>query len=408
MLGGVAFGLAFMNSALAIVMYFVIPIGWSILGETISALDKPADWLDLGRPMTTLADSTATMTGTDWAQLATASAVWVGLVLVIGLVRLQPHRAEVASGAHPRGRGVCPARARVRRFVAVSFVAAVAGRSGMGRRRPDDGARHSLRAPVTDQNFYFVMADRFQNGIAGQRPRRAAAGQARGPVGLRPDRQGLVPRRRPPGPARPARVHQGPRHHRDLAHAELQEQGGPGQQRLPVGRLPRLLDHRLHADRPAPGQQRRPARADPRRPPARDEGLLRRHHQPHGRRHPLRGGRRAGLHLQGPVPVPHRRRHGVRRPRLRRRSTFPALAPSGQPPCPPRRAAPQLPLPPVRADGRPVPAERAERQGPRPGSTTSASTTTAATRPSSARTPSTATSSGSTTSSPRTRASSTG
>ena len=89
MLGGVAFGLAFMNSALAIVMYFVIPIGWSILGETISALDKPADWLDLGRPMTTLADSTATMTGTDWAQLATASAVWVGLVLAIGLIRLR-------------------------------------------------------------------------------------------------------------------------------------------------------------------------------------------------------------------------------------------------------------------------------------------------------------------------------
>jgi ABC-2 type transport system permease protein len=93
MLGGVAFGLAFMNSALAIVMYFVIPIGWSILGETISALDKPADWLDLSRPMTTLADSTATMSGTDWAQLATASAVWVGLVLAIGLIRL--HRTEL-------------------------------------------------------------------------------------------------------------------------------------------------------------------------------------------------------------------------------------------------------------------------------------------------------------------------
>ena len=89
MMGGVAFGLAFMNSALAIVMYFVIPIGWSILGETITALDKPADWLDLGRPMTILADSTATMTGTNWAQLATATAVWVGLVLAIGLVRLR-------------------------------------------------------------------------------------------------------------------------------------------------------------------------------------------------------------------------------------------------------------------------------------------------------------------------------
>ena len=27
-----------------------------------------------------------------------------------------------------------------------------------------DGAAHSLRAPVTGENFYFVMADRFENG----------------------------------------------------------------------------------------------------------------------------------------------------------------------------------------------------------------------------------------------------
>lgn len=89
MLGGVAFGLVFMNSALAIVMYFVIPIGWSILGETIAALDKPADWLDLGRPMATLADTTASMSGTDWVQLATAGGVWVVLVFALGLVRLR-------------------------------------------------------------------------------------------------------------------------------------------------------------------------------------------------------------------------------------------------------------------------------------------------------------------------------
>ena len=89
MLGGVAFGLVFMNSALAIVMYFVIPIGWSILGETIAALDKPADWLDLGRPMATLADTTAGMSGTDWAQLATAGGVWVVLVFALGLIRLR-------------------------------------------------------------------------------------------------------------------------------------------------------------------------------------------------------------------------------------------------------------------------------------------------------------------------------
>jgi ABC-2 type transport system permease protein len=88
-MGGVAFGLAFMNSALAIVMYFVIPIGWSILGETIAALDKPADWLDLGRPMAILADPNVAMTGTNWAQLATATALWVGLVFAIGLIRLR-------------------------------------------------------------------------------------------------------------------------------------------------------------------------------------------------------------------------------------------------------------------------------------------------------------------------------
>lgn len=89
MLGGVAFGLAFMNSALAIVMYFVIPIGWSILGGTISALDKPADWLDLSRPMEALAETGASMSGTQWAQLGTATAIWVGLVFVIGLLRLR-------------------------------------------------------------------------------------------------------------------------------------------------------------------------------------------------------------------------------------------------------------------------------------------------------------------------------
>jgi ABC-2 type transport system permease protein len=84
---GVAFGLAFMNSALAIVLYFVIPIGWSILGETISALDKPADWLDLGRTMTALAEGS--MTGTDWAQLGTSAALWLGVVMAIGLVRVR-------------------------------------------------------------------------------------------------------------------------------------------------------------------------------------------------------------------------------------------------------------------------------------------------------------------------------
>ena len=32
--------------------------------------------------------------------------------------------------------------------------------------------KHSLRAPVTDETFYFVMADRFENGCHCQRHRR--------------------------------------------------------------------------------------------------------------------------------------------------------------------------------------------------------------------------------------------
>jgi ABC-2 type transport system permease protein len=87
MLGGVAFGLVFMNSALAIVLYYVLPTVWAILGETIHALDKPADWLDTSRTLAPLVDGG--MTGRGWAQLATSLALWVGVVLLIGLLRLR-------------------------------------------------------------------------------------------------------------------------------------------------------------------------------------------------------------------------------------------------------------------------------------------------------------------------------
>ena len=87
MLGGVAFGLVFMNSALAIVLYYLLPTVWTILGETIHALDKPADWLDTTRTLQPLVDDQ--MTGQAWAQLGTSLGVWVGLVLLIGLWRLR-------------------------------------------------------------------------------------------------------------------------------------------------------------------------------------------------------------------------------------------------------------------------------------------------------------------------------
>jgi hypothetical protein len=87
MLGGVAFGLVFMNSALAIVLYYLLPTVWTILGETIHALDEPADWLDTSRTLQPLVDDQ--MTGQAWAHLGTSLGVWIGLVLLIGLWRLR-------------------------------------------------------------------------------------------------------------------------------------------------------------------------------------------------------------------------------------------------------------------------------------------------------------------------------
>ncbi len=198
--------------------------------------------------------------------------------------------------------------------LAACVVAAPAGAKGQG-------AGHSLRSPVTDESFYFVMADRFENGDTAND--RGGLPDDRLVSGFDPTRQGLLQRRRPEGPARPDRLHPRARHRLDLADAQLQEQGGPARGR-PVGRLPRLLDHRLHADRPAPGHQRRPASADRGRARARHEGLLRHHHQPHGRRDRLRAGRAEGLRVEGRRALPQRLRHAVRRPRLRRHEHVPA------------------------------------------------------------------------------------
>lgn len=94
MLIGVAFGMLLMNSAFAIVTVLVVPTVWSILGATIKALEKTAQWLDTGATTEPLVSGEATMTGESWAKLATSVAVWVVLPLVLGLVRL--HRREVS------------------------------------------------------------------------------------------------------------------------------------------------------------------------------------------------------------------------------------------------------------------------------------------------------------------------
>ncbi|HEX2412934.1 MAG TPA: hypothetical protein VHJ39_17355 [Solirubrobacteraceae bacterium] len=91
MLGGIAFGLIFLSSALAIVLYFLLPTAWAILGETISALDGVAGWLDPSRTMVPLPEGS--ISGGEWARLSASTALWVGVLLAAGLVRL--HRSEL-------------------------------------------------------------------------------------------------------------------------------------------------------------------------------------------------------------------------------------------------------------------------------------------------------------------------
>jgi hypothetical protein len=92
MLIGLAFGLVLMSSPLAIVLYFVLPTVWTILGEAISALDDAARWLDLSRTMEPFIEGN--VAGGDWGRAATSVALWLGVPLVAGLIRLTRHEVK--------------------------------------------------------------------------------------------------------------------------------------------------------------------------------------------------------------------------------------------------------------------------------------------------------------------------
>ncbi|MGN7249258.1 ABC transporter permease [Janibacter anophelis] len=85
-LQGVAFGAAFLNTPIAIVSSLVLPTVWTVLTAMSTWMSDAAQWLDLN--VVTGPLTTGTMTGENWAQLATASLVWVGLPLAIGTHRI--------------------------------------------------------------------------------------------------------------------------------------------------------------------------------------------------------------------------------------------------------------------------------------------------------------------------------
>jgi ABC-2 type transport system permease protein len=92
---GLAFGMLFMNSAAAIVLYFVIPTAWSILFGLVSALEDAGPWLDLGTAQQPLFDESHSLSATEWSQLLVTSLIWIVAPLVVGVVRLL--RAELKS-----------------------------------------------------------------------------------------------------------------------------------------------------------------------------------------------------------------------------------------------------------------------------------------------------------------------
>lgn len=85
MLMGFGFGASLLSSAPAIVLYFGLPIAIGALGA-ISAIEGTVEWIDTGA-LALLTEHT--LSGHDWGQVATASVVWIGLPLAIGLWRIR-------------------------------------------------------------------------------------------------------------------------------------------------------------------------------------------------------------------------------------------------------------------------------------------------------------------------------
>jgi ABC-2 type transport system permease protein len=89
---GLAFGMLLLNSAAAIVAYFVLPIAFNIVTSIVEALRDAQPWIDPGTAQTPLFGADA-LTGEEWAQVATTTVIWIVLPGVLGAWRMM--RAEV-------------------------------------------------------------------------------------------------------------------------------------------------------------------------------------------------------------------------------------------------------------------------------------------------------------------------
>ena len=91
-LQGLGFGMLFLNSAAAIVTFFVLPIASTLVFNLVPALKDAGPWLDTGTAQGVLT-APGSPSGQEWAQLLTSSLIWIGLPLLLGALRIL--RSEV-------------------------------------------------------------------------------------------------------------------------------------------------------------------------------------------------------------------------------------------------------------------------------------------------------------------------
>ena len=89
---GLAFGMLFLNSAAAIVTYFVLPIAFNILTSIIEQVRDVQPWIDIGTAQAPLFSGEG-LTGEEWAQVGTTTLIWIVLPMVVGAWRMM--HAEV-------------------------------------------------------------------------------------------------------------------------------------------------------------------------------------------------------------------------------------------------------------------------------------------------------------------------
>ena len=85
MITGLAFGSVLLSSAPAIVLYFVLPLGWTLLAS-IPTIEGVARWLNAGHSLAPMSEHV--LSATEWARAGTTLAVWMLLPLVIGVWRI--------------------------------------------------------------------------------------------------------------------------------------------------------------------------------------------------------------------------------------------------------------------------------------------------------------------------------